>query len=76
MQDEAFRKELAARKAEADRGDAAAAVEKLLSEIPKDLSQSVVDSSREIAEIDELLGLDPDPDPESPPDPPSNNGSH
>jgi hypothetical protein len=60
MSGDALREELAKRKAEADRGEASAAVSKLLERIPDDFSASI-DNSHKIALADELLGLTDEP---------------
>jgi len=57
MDEERFRKELEARKA-AHNGDTLAAVNEMLGEVIEDL-ESIPDNWRELAEADEILGLEP-----------------
>jgi hypothetical protein len=60
MRDEAFQRELARRRTEAEDGDTLSVVNRILDDIAEDLSHSVVDNRAKIAEVDQLLGLTPD----------------
>jgi hypothetical protein len=66
--DEAFQRDLARWRAEAESGDALSVVDTILDDISEDLNTSIVDNSARIARVDALLGLSDSPA--------SNNGTH
>jgi hypothetical protein len=57
VRDEAFQRDLARWRAEAESGDRLSVVDTILDNISEDLSTSIVDNSERIARVDELLGL-------------------
>jgi hypothetical protein len=66
--DEAFQRDLARWRAEAESGDRLLVVNAILDNITEDLGRSIVDNSERIAKVDQLLGLTGGPV--------NNNGSH
>ena len=57
MRDEAFQKDLARWRAEAESGDRLVVINQILDDISSHLSTSIVDNSARIARMAELLGM-------------------